>query len=244
MTYNNPHILYFSIHRYQGGQFYPNTGAAEDTGGEHAPGSNINVPLNFKGLGDAEYLDTFRTLLIPCVQEFAPDLIVISAGFDCAQGDPLGGMECSSEGFAHMTRLLQDAMPHRRVVMALEGGYNVRAVSEAVVACTKTLLGDPLPELADPHSFLGKRELAKVAQKRELFRKDLLHCVKVQKRFWKCLSGIPTPETPEPTAAAAAPSSSASASAPPPSVAGLTVAAAALSVSNVTVAAPKSPPAK
>ena len=196
LFYNNSNVLYFSIHRYQGGAFYPGTGSMDDTGGENAPGSNINVPLNFKGMGDAEYIEVFKTLLLPVIGEFSPDLILISAGFDCAQGDPLGGMDVSTDGFAHLTRLLMESVPHGRVVMALEGGYNVRAVSEAVTACTQTLLGDEPPPLTDPHEFMGKRELAKIAQRRELFRKDLLQCIKVQKKYWKCLSGIPIPVTP------------------------------------------------
>lgn len=191
--YDDPAVLYFSIHRYQGGAFYPHTGGASETGGVGAPGSNINVPLNYQSLGDAEYLEVFRTLLLPVIGEFAPDLIMVSAGFDCAQGDPLGGMDVSSEGFAAMTRLLMDSVAHGRVVLALEGGYNVRAVSEAVLACTQVLLGDEVPEMCDPHAFMGPRERVKIAARKDNFRRDLAECVKIQKKFWKCLeSGAQT----------------------------------------------------
>ena len=174
----------------------------------------------------------FHSILLPVMREFAPDLVVVSAGFDCAQGDPLGGMEVSSEGFGTLTRLLMDQMPpHKRLVMALEGGYNVRAVSEAVKSCTSALLGDALEPLPDPHLFLGKRELSKLAAKQELFRKDLKECVAVQQKHWKCLrNGAAGNASP-----AAAASTSAAQAGPPAAAA---AAAASSAPSTVAASAP------
>lgn len=256
--YSDPDVLYFSIHRYQSGAFYPHTGAHDEVGppGTPAEGRNINIPLNFKGLGDEEYLAIFRTVLLPVLREFGPDLVVVSAGFDCAQGDPLGGMEVSSEAFGHMTRMLAEGAPGGRVVMALEGGYNVRAVSEAVCACVSALLGDPLEPLPDAHAFLGKRELAKLAARKDNFRKDLALCVDLQKKYWKCLrlegdkGGATVAASAAAAAAAPASVAAAPASAPVPAAAVAAekkrpAVAASVSVSasaSVTIAPPAAVP--
>jgi histone deacetylase 6 len=208
-------------------------------------------------LGDEEYLNIFRLLLLPIVREFKPDLTFISAGFDCAQGDPLGGMEVSSEAFAHLTRLLMDSMPHQRVVMALEGGYNVRAVSEAVVSCVGALLGDVLPPLPDSSAFLGKREQTKLRERRELFLTDLRSYIVEQQKHWKCLRGVELPGAPPAHAsvpAGAEASAGATPSTSPPAAAATQAAPAAAAAivirpetqshvraatpTNVTVAAP------
>ncbi len=67
--------------------------------------------------------------MIPIAQEFKPELILVSAGFDCAKGDPLGGMKLSPEAFGHMTKMLLDSNGGG-VVLALEGGYNLKSISE------------------------------------------------------------------------------------------------------------------
>jgi len=189
--YDDPDVLYTSIHRYQHGTFYPKTGAHTDCGGANALGSTVNVPLNYTRMGDHEYLTITKQILAPIAREFQPDMLLISAGFDCAQGDPLGGMEVSSDGFGHITRALMQAVPqHGRVVMALEGGYNVRAVSEGVVSCVRALLGDDLQPLEDPFAFLGKREIAKLQQKRELFLRDMDQVVREQRKYWKCMKQV------------------------------------------------------
>jgi len=187
--YDDPHVLYFSIHRYQNGMFYPRTGSKEEVGTGAGTGFNVNVPLNFTRLGDEEYMEVFRRVLLPIVDDYQPQLIYVSAGFDCAAGDPLGGMEVSTEGFAIMTQMLRNSVKHGRVVLALEGGYNVRAVSEAVTACVRVLLGEHPDPLVDDGrtTFMSKREIAKVAQKRDLFRKDLQQCIKIQAKYWKSL---------------------------------------------------------
>ncbi len=68
------------------------------------------MPLNVKGLGDREYLAAWEWILIPVIKQFAPDLVIISAGFDCAVGDPLGGMEVTTECFAHLTAQIMQAV--------------------------------------------------------------------------------------------------------------------------------------
>ena len=164
MTYNDGEILYFSTHRYFG--FYPGTGAVTDTGGTKdndkkkkkkkekgkgknnneekkngdeisAEGKNINVTLS-GGMGDYEYQLIWRDILIPVAKEFAPDLIVISAGFDACTGDPLGGMRITPPCYGHLTKQLMEIQS--KVVILLEGGYNLESMPKAVCCCVHALL--------------------------------------------------------------------------------------------------------
>jgi acetoin utilization deacetylase AcuC-like enzyme len=133
-------ILYFSTHRYP---FYPGTGAVSETGGRHAPGHTINVAWP-GGMGDAEYLAAFDRVLLPVGRAFLPDLVLVSAGFDAAAGDLLGDMRITPEGYAAMTGRLMD-LAGGRVVLALEGGYNLDAISASAAACLRVLLGERPP---------------------------------------------------------------------------------------------------
>ncbi len=133
----DPHVLYFSTHQYP---FYPGTGAIGEVGRGAARGRTVNVPWS-AGMGDAEYLAAFDRLLLPIARSFDPQLVLVSCGFDAAAGDLLGGMRLSADGYAAMTeRLLEVA--GGKVVLALEGGYNLEAIAAAAAAVTRVLLGD------------------------------------------------------------------------------------------------------
>ena len=105
LFYANNQVIYYSIHRYQYGTFYAFTGNINEIGIDDGLGYNINVAIDDIGLGDLEYLKAFHQILIPIAKEYQPDLILISAGFDAGQGDPLGGMNVSN-GYAMMTEQL------------------------------------------------------------------------------------------------------------------------------------------
>ena len=126
LTYDDDAILYVSLHRRQEG-FYPETGDAEEIGIGKGRGYNINVPWPEKGLSDADYLAAFDLLVLPVASARA-DLVVVAAGYDAAEGDPLGGMRVSDQGFALMTERLQ-ALAGGRIVCALEGGYGLTATA-------------------------------------------------------------------------------------------------------------------
>ena len=144
---DNPNVLYVSLHRYDSGQFYPGTGKPSSTGKGRGAGYNVNIGWNGPGAGDPEYLAAFHNLIMPIGHAFNPDLVLVSAGFDSARGDPLGGCRVSPAGFAHMTAMLK-ALARGRMVVALEGGYNLRSISRSMEACARVLLGDgPLPSL-------------------------------------------------------------------------------------------------
>eukprot|EP00466_Bigelowiella_natans_P003936 jgi/Bigna1/71118/fgenesh1_pg.14_\ len=137
-------VLYFSVHRYDHGMFYPGStdGGPRRVGQKDGKGFNINVGWNGGNMGDGDYIGMFHQLLLPVAYEFAPELILISAGFDSARGDPLGGCDITPTGYAHMTHLLM-GLAQGKIVMVLEGGYNLNSISQSFAACTSVLLGDP-----------------------------------------------------------------------------------------------------
>ena len=173
----DPTILYFSTHQYP---YYPGSGAVEQIGNGSGEGFTVNVPLS-PGKGDGEYAAVFERILKPVALEFNPQLILVSAGFDIYKGDPLGGMRVTSQGFAELTRIIMDIADRccaGRVVMTLEGGYDLDGLSRSVKAVVRKLAGasDALPEpsLTPSQQEDVERIVTKVSR--------------VHGRFWKGLT--------------------------------------------------------
>lgn len=147
--WDDPNVLYISLHRYDEGTFYPGGtfGNYDQVGGDAARGMSVNVPWPCGGMDDADYLHAFHQCILPIAYEFAPDLVIISAGFDAAAGDLLGGCHVSPAGYAHMAYHLS-ALAGGRLVVALEGGYTLDAIASSALAVARVLLGEPLPRLA------------------------------------------------------------------------------------------------
>ncbi|XP_012285218.1 histone deacetylase 4 isoform X3 [Orussus abietinus] len=150
MFYDDPRVLYLSIHRHDEGNFFPGTGGPTECGAGEGLGYNVNVAwsggLN-PPMGDAEYLAAFRTIVMPIAKEFDPDVVIVSAGFDAAIGHPapLGGYKVSPACFGRMTQELL-ALADGKVVLALEGGYDLAAICDSAQECVRALLGDePTP---------------------------------------------------------------------------------------------------
>uniref|UniRef100_A0A6I8NJK7 Histone deacetylase n=1 Tax=Ornithorhynchus anatinus TaxID=9258 RepID=A0A6I8NJK7_ORNAN len=151
--YNDPNVLYISLHRYDDGNFFPGSGSPDEVG--TGPGVGFNVNMAFTGgldppMGDAEYLTAFRTVVMPIANEFAPDVVLVSSGFDAVEGHPtpLGGYNLSAKCFGYLTKQLM-GLAGGRIVLALEGGHDLTAICDASEACVSALLGnelDPLPE--------------------------------------------------------------------------------------------------
>nr|XP_056712225.1 histone deacetylase 4 isoform X3 [Euleptes europaea] len=151
--YNDPSVLYISLHRYDDGNFFPGSGAPDEVG--IGPGVGFNVNMAFTGgldplMGDTEYLTAFRTVVMPIANEFAPDVVLVSSGFDAVEGHPapLGGYNLSAKCFGYLTKQLM-GLAGGRIVLALEGGHDLTAICDASEACVSALLGnelDPLPE--------------------------------------------------------------------------------------------------
>uniref|UniRef100_A0A672IMT7 Protein deacetylase HDAC6 n=1 Tax=Salarias fasciatus TaxID=181472 RepID=A0A672IMT7_SALFA len=144
-------VLYVSLHRYDNGVFFPSSeDAAPDRVGVAAgAGFNVNVAFSGGRMGDSDYLAAFHHVVMPIAAEFNPGLVLVSAGFDAARGDPLGGYQVTPEGYAHLTHMLM-ALAGGRVLLILEGGYNLTSISDSMAMCTRTLLGDPPPSLVTP----------------------------------------------------------------------------------------------
>nr|XP_023691607.1 histone deacetylase 6 isoform X2 [Paramormyrops kingsleyae] len=148
-------VLYISLHRYDNGLFFPSSDDADfdKVGRGKGRGFNVNIPWSGGKMGDSEYLAAFHAVVMPIAREFDPELVLLSAGFDAARGDPLGGYHVTPEGYAHLTHLLM-SLAAGRIILILEGGYNLTSISESMSMCTSTLLGDSLPllpPLPPPH---------------------------------------------------------------------------------------------
>ena len=142
----DPDILFISIHRYDEGHFYPNgaEGSPAFVGEGAAKGKSVNIGWNGPGASDYDYFYAFAQVVLPIAEEFSPDLVIVSAGFDAAQGDPLGQCRVTPRGFAKMTQLLT-GIAGGKLLLVLEGGYNVPVVADCAEACMKVLLGEPIP---------------------------------------------------------------------------------------------------
>lgn len=135
-----PGVLLFSIHQWP---HYPGTGPAEEVGVGPGRGTTINVPAP-AGLGDAAYARILDEVLAPAARRYAPELVLVSAGYDAHAADPLGGMRVSTAGFAALTgqvAALADELCGGRVAFVLEGGYNLESLSASVAATLRASEG-------------------------------------------------------------------------------------------------------
>uniref|UniRef100_A0A671MWT4 Histone deacetylase n=1 Tax=Sinocyclocheilus anshuiensis TaxID=1608454 RepID=A0A671MWT4_9TELE len=151
--YSDPNVLYVSLHRYDDGNFFPGSGAHDEVG--ISPGVGFNVNMAFTGgleppMGDADYLAAFRTVVMPIANEFAPDVVLVSSGFDAVEGHlpPLGGYKLTAKCFGYLTKQLM-GLAGGRLVLALEGGHDLTAICDASEACVSALLGNELDPLSE-----------------------------------------------------------------------------------------------
>ncbi|HEX7669176.1 MAG TPA: histone deacetylase, partial [Polyangiaceae bacterium] len=138
MFYADPAVLYVSIHQFP---FYPGTGSVGETGVLEGTGRTVNVPLS-AGAGDAVYLAAFQRIVAPVIASFDPDLLLISAGFDAHELDPLGSMRVTEAGFAGMAVELAGALPRGsdgRIGVILEGGYDLDGLAGSLRATLEAL---------------------------------------------------------------------------------------------------------
>ncbi len=136
--YHDRSVLYLSTHQYP---YYPGTGAAGEVGAGAGEGFTINVPLP-AGCGDAEYLRVFKEIVAPAAEKFAPEWILVSAGFDPHRRDPLGGMNVTEAGFGAMAAMLIAAAEKHaggKIAFLLEGGYDLPALKNSVAAVLESI---------------------------------------------------------------------------------------------------------
>jgi acetoin utilization deacetylase AcuC-like enzyme len=147
---DDPSVLYVSTHQFP---FYPGTGAVLETGSGEGKGFTINVPLTAGG-GDGVYRAAFERVILPVLEEYAPELVLISAGFDASARDPLAEMTLTADAFGWMARALRNVAnksANGRIAMVLEGGYDLVALESGLLAATRGMIdGTAVDILRDP----------------------------------------------------------------------------------------------
>ncbi len=154
--YEDPSVFYFSVHQFP---YYPGTGSAEEQGKDRGLGATLNVPLK-AGCGDAEYREVFEKVFYSRASEFEPDFVLISAGFDAHQNDPLGHMNVTAAGYEWMTDVVKAVArksAQGRIVSLLEGGYDLDALAESVGKHVESLL-NPDIQFHSPAKRRRKKE--------------------------------------------------------------------------------------
>jgi acetoin utilization deacetylase AcuC-like enzyme len=144
LFWDDPELLFISLHRHGPG-VYPGTGAESERGGERALGATVNIPMP-AGADRRLYLEAFDEAVGPALARFAPDLLIVSAGFDAHEADPLCDAALDDEGYdAICARICEwaDVRCSGRLVAALEGGYHLGALGQGVVALATRMLGRP-----------------------------------------------------------------------------------------------------
>ena len=138
-------VLVFNTHRWP---FYPGSGAVHEVGFGAGEGYTVNVPMP-GGMVDADFALALREVALPIAAAFRPELVMVSAGFDTHRDDPLGDMRVTDDGFAALTglaRTIADTYAGGRLVMLLEGGYDLTGLTRSVRACIEVLAGATPPD--------------------------------------------------------------------------------------------------
>jgi len=170
--YRDASVLPISIHRHDTG-FFPESGGVAEVGGGLGVGFNVNIAWSQRGMTDADYLAAFSRVVMPIAREYAPEIVLVSAGFDSGAGDPLGECFVSPAGFAHMTHMLK-SVANGKMALVLEGGYNLRTIGRSLAACAEVLLGSP------PQACAEHIPSAECLQ-------DLMRAEEAQAEHWNCM---------------------------------------------------------
>lgn len=167
--YDTDSVLFFSVHQ---APLYPGTGEARASGTGDGLGYTVNVPLQ-AGAGNGDYARVFREVILPIAEQYGPDLVLVSAGFDAHRDDPLGGMELTEEGFATLCGEVKHFAATQRapLMLSLEGGYDLAGLAKSVHACIDVLTGDTSPPADSRSSSRAESDLRAVVER--------------QREYWK-----------------------------------------------------------
>lgn len=160
----DPTVLYFSVHQRRA---FPGTGKFREAGKGNGKGYTVNLPLP-QGCGDGEYLLLFERILKPMALEFSPEIVLVSAGFDIHFADPLGSMTLTPQGFAGLTRSVMEIAETccaGKLVLTLEGGYNLEALRHSVKAVLLELAGVTKTDTAKILAMADRRKIRQVFRK-------------------------------------------------------------------------------
>lgn len=179
--YESDTVFYVSIHQ---SPLYPGTGSLYETGIDKGEGYTLNIPLP-GGQGDCEYANIFNTLIVPLAYQYQPELILVSAGFDGHQDDDISTMRLSYQGYAYMTEVLVELAEELcggKILVALEGGYNLNGLKEGVFAVLSSLAQQRL----DTHfpSFLLPEKQQQLRNERTT-HPAIEQVRDVAKKYWK-----------------------------------------------------------
>ena len=136
--YEDPAVLFISSHQYP---YYPGTGAATEVGEGAGEGFTINLPMP-AGTGDTEFEAAYGTTVIPAIERFGPEVLLVSAGFDAHELDPLGGLRLTTSGYTGLVARLDDVATRvcsRRIALITEGGYHLGALRECLDSTVRVL---------------------------------------------------------------------------------------------------------
>ncbi|MGI9667452.1 MAG: histone deacetylase family protein [Acidimicrobiia bacterium] len=140
---SDPDVLYLSLHEFP---FYPGTGWITEIGSAAGSGATVNIPLP-SGTSEPSYMAAFGRLVLPVVEQFQPDWLLISAGYDAHKLDPLGGLRLEDESYTSMAAALAQIVPANRTIAFLEGGYDLDALREGTRATVEGALSGSAPQL-------------------------------------------------------------------------------------------------
>ena len=175
--YDDPEVLLFSTHR---SPFFPGTGEATEVGAGSGKGFTVNVPLPSQR-DDYDYGNVYRHLLTPIALAFKPQIILVSAGFDTHQEDPIGGMRLTERGYARITDIIHAIARQTcdgRVVTVLEGGYDLAALRRSVKSVLQTMRTG---HMEDNQRWIESEDAA-CSRMQELI--DMIK--EIQKPYWNC----------------------------------------------------------
>lgn len=179
--YDSDKVLYISTHQYP---YYPGTGSLRETGAGKGEGFTVNIPLpGYQG--DRDYATIFDDIVAPIGREYRPQLILVSAGFDIYQGDPLGSMEVTAQGFAYLTHTLvslAEDVCEGRLLVTLEGGYNLDGQRDGILAVLGQLCGQ---RLATDHPVHLDGELSKRLRQEKSVHPAIHQAWELAKKYWR-----------------------------------------------------------
>jgi len=183
--YDDPSVLYISLHCAD--TFPLNEGNPIDSGKDNGLGFNVNI--GWKDFDppaiDGDYICSFHHIILPIAYEFNPEFVLVSAGFDAAEADPVGWGKLSAYSYSQMTHMLL-SLANGRVLEVLEGGYCLSQLEVCGSACVAALLGDPPLRIKDdttkfPQDLVSVRTIQTV--------KD------IHRPFWNSLFTVPEPDS-------------------------------------------------
>ncbi|MBU0483663.1 MAG: histone deacetylase [Proteobacteria bacterium] len=177
--YDTDQVFYFSSHQFP---YFPGTGSILEVGEGKGEGFTINVPLP-GGHDDMAYAAVFNEILVPLARQYKPELILVSAGFDIYQRDPLGTMAVSINGFAYLAKVLNNLaleLCAGRLLLVLEGGYNLEGLGDGVMACVAEMSGHG--SVLDPE--IGEKLAQAKGQNGSMEQAIINQVKKIAKNYW------------------------------------------------------------